>query len=267
MKQLVKRLLFAHKITAGIPSFVRLVWHSKKLRWNKSGLLKADLSSAPAIIQIKSTGKKKEILLRTYDGDIDIFFEIFYHKIYDLPQVDPVSIRTIVDLGANVGMSVLYFLQQYPQANVLCVEPEPSNFSQLSKNLSTEINNGKVTALEMAVMNEDGNVFFESAAIKYNSKIKDGNGAANIKAICMNTLLDRFSIDHIDLLKVDVEGAEKYIFSSNTGWLKKVDNIIIELHGAEARAICMKSLQDYGFTVSQLNATPSNENLYWAKKR
>ena len=132
MKQLVKKLLFARKITAGISSFVRLVWHSKKLRWNKSGLLKADLSSAPAIIQIKSTGNKKEILLRTYDGDIDIFCEIFYHKIYDLLQVDPVSIRTIVDLGANVGMSVLYFLQRYSQANVLCVEPEPSNFSQLS---------------------------------------------------------------------------------------------------------------------------------------
>ena len=119
----------------------------------------------------------------------------------------------------------------------------------------------------MAVMNEDGNVFFESAAIKYNSKIREGNGAGNIKAICMNTLLDKFSIDHIDLVKIDVEGAEKYIFSSNTGWLKKVDNIIIELHGAEARAICMKSLQDYGFTLSPLNATPSIENLYWANKR
>ena len=86
MKQLVKKLLFARTITAGIPSFVRLVWHSKKLRWNKSGLLKADLSSAPAIIQIKSTGKKKEILLRTYDGDINISSRSFIIKFMICPR-------------------------------------------------------------------------------------------------------------------------------------------------------------------------------------
>jgi len=267
MNQQIKRLLFARKITAGIPSFVRLLWHSKKLRWSKTGFLKADPSAAPAIIPIQLTGKKKELLLRTYDGDIDIFFEIFFNKIYDLPQVDPASIKTIVDLGSNIGLSVLYFLHQYPRASVVCVEPEPSNFAMLSKNLLPEINNRKVIALEAAVMSEDGHVAFESAATKYNSKIGEGNEAKNIQAVCINTLVDRFGIEHIDLLKIDVEGAEKYIFSSNIDWLAKVDNIIIELHGAEAHTLCMKTLKLHGFTVTPLNAVPGNENLYWAKKQ
>lgn len=265
MNQQLKRLLFSWKITAGIPSFVRLLWHSKKLRWSKTGFLKANLSAAPAIIEIKWPLQNRKLLLRTYDGDIDIFFEIFFNNIYRLPGVNPASIKTIVDLGSNVGLSVVYFLRQYPGASVICVEPEPSNFVQLSKNLLPEITSGKVMAIEAAVTGKDGNVSFEPATVKYNSRIGEGSLAKNTKGICINTLLDQFGISHINLLKMDVEGAEAAIFSANVDWLRKVDNIIIELHGTEAYTICMLALEQHAFVVSPISTVPGNENLYWAR--
>lgn len=266
MNQLINKILFASKITAGLPSFVSLLWHSKKLRWSKTGFIKAKPTSRPVCIKINQQDTERELFLRTFDGDIDIFFEIFWKKIYELPQLDPANIKTIIDLGANIGLSALYFLNSYPNANLFCVEPEHSNFELLSQNLLLEINSGKAKAIELAVMGQDGNVSFTSASAKYNSKVLANGGEKKTKAVSMTTLLKLFAIDHIDLLKVDVEGAEKYIFSADTEWLNKVDNVIIEVHSIEDREICMKAFSHYHFTVMPVNVDPANENLFWARK-
>lgn len=266
MSAFIKKILFVRSITAGLPSFARLIWNSKKLRWSKTGFIKASFSSKHTCIQLNQLHKKRALFLRTYEGDIDIFFEIFWKKIYELPQLDSANIKTIVDLGANIGLSALYFLSSYPNAGIICVEPEPSNFKLLSQNLSSEITNAKVQVLEAAVMGEDGMASFKTEAVKYNSKVIPGEGEKNTAAISMLTLIKRFDINHIDLLKVDVEAAEKYIFSADCDWLNIVDNIIIELHSAEDYDICMHAFAHHHFMVEQLNADAANEHLFWAKK-
>ncbi len=183
-----------------------------------------------------------------------------------MPQVDPAKIKTIVDIGANIGLSALYFLKKYPRAKFICVEPEPGNFALLSQNLSLEITRGKVSTLCAAVIDKDGTVSFKSEAAKYNSKVQEGGGQKNVKAVNMSSVHENFALDHIDLLKIDVEGAEKYIFSGNTSWLDKIDNNIIELHSALDYEVCMNVLNLHQFVVAPLNVCPGNENLFWAIK-
>jgi len=267
MNKVLHKLFFAIDITTSFPSLLRLLWNSKKLRWSKSGFVKASSREAVAAIDIQHSPGKRTIYLRTFEGDIDIFYEIFFKEIYALPGPQTGPIKTVVDLGANVGLSALYFLQQYPNAQVICVEPEASNFKMLSKNLQPEIATGKVKALQVAAMAQDGFVSFESANAKYNSRVVQGGFENNIPSVSIPTLMERFEIDHIDLLKVDVEGAEKYIFSGNIDWLQKVDDVIIELHSDEDRAVCMRAFKQHNFVVESVHADLANEHLFWASRK
>jgi len=52
----------------------------------------------------------------------------------------------------------------------------------------------------------------------------------SVKALTVNDLLDNYGLERIDILKIDIEGAEKEVFSNSSSWLGKVDAIIIELH-------------------------------------
>ncbi len=267
MNKVLHKIAFAVDITTGLPSLLRLLWSSKKLRWSKTGFVKARSSESLSTISIEHSLGKRSLYLRTYAGDIDIFYEIFFKKIYAFPVSQAGRVRTVVDLGANVGLSALYFLQQYPQARVICVEPEPSNFIMLAKNLQPEIATGKVMAIQEAAMGKDGFVSFESADAKYNSKVMEDGADTNVPSVSMPTLMQRCAIDHIDLLKVDVEGAEKYIFSGETDWLRSVDDVLIELHSDEAHVLCMQAFNQYNFKVERIQTDVANEQLFWASKR
>ena len=220
-----------------------------------------------AVIQIQHPLGKRALHLRTFAGDIDIFYEIFFKKIYALPRVEKAAVKTVVDLGANIGLSALYFLQQYPQAQVICIEPDASNFEMLQKNFSQEIKTGKVKVLQEAAMGTDGFVSFESADAKYNSRVTQDGTGKKIPAISMVSLMQRAGISHIDILKIDVEGAEKYIFSGNIDWLQKVDNILLETHSDEDNALCMQAFSQYNFKVEAIDADAGNEHLFWASRQ
>lgn len=267
MNKVLHKLSFAVHITAGLPSLLRLLWHSKKLRWSKSGFVKARSREAMAAIDIQHSLGKRTIYLRTFEGDIDIFYEIFFKEIYALPGRQTGPIKTVVDLGANVGLSALYFLHQYPKAQVICVEPEASNFKMLTKNLRPEIARGTVKALQVAAMAQDGFVSFAPAEAKYNSRVMQDGDEKNIPAVSMPSLMERNGINHIDILKVDVEGAEKYIFSGNIDWLQKVDNVLIELHSDKDRVVCMRAFEQYNFVVKGVQADESNDYLLWASRK
>ena len=265
MNKVLHKLSFVFAITNGLPSIARLLWHSKLLRWSKTGFVKVGSPTAQTAITIRHPLGSRLVNLRTYAGDIDIFYEIFFKKIYALPVAHSTSINTIVDLGANVGLSALYFLQQFPQAQVVCVEPEPTNFKMLELNLETEITTGKVIAMEAAAMGEDGMVSFESAPAKYNGRVILG-AQNNIPALSIPSIMQRCQFDRINLLKIDVEGAEKFIFSGDPVWLQSVDEILLEVHSPEDHATCMAAFERYHFKLEALDADAANQNLFWASR-
>jgi predicted O-methyltransferase YrrM len=70
------------------------------------------------------------VLLRSNAVDCKLLIEVF-GGVYALPASH--SPKRILDLGANIGLSALYFHRQYPEASIACVEPAPKNFSMLSR--------------------------------------------------------------------------------------------------------------------------------------
>lgn len=174
--------------------------------------------------------------MRIDDSDIRVFKQIFVDNEYDSLNL-PETANTIVDLGANIGLSVLFFLKKYPNAHIIAVEPDAVNFEFMKRNLEDYSNH--VALLKAAIWPTDGEVSLvehdESneglGAWGYRTETLTEGAEASVSAISIPTLMNQFSMDFIDILKVDIEGAEYELFEKDyESWLDKVGLIIIETH-------------------------------------
>ena len=128
--------------------------------------------------------------------------EIFIDDIY---AIELGASPRILDCGANIGMSVLYFKNHHPNAKILAFEPDQTNFQLLEKNIKS-FNLTNVELFQEAVWIEDGTISF-SGDSSMSSRIdnKDGNGNL-ISVNCCS--LKKHLNQKTDLLKIDIEGAE-----------------------------------------------------------
>ena len=174
--------------------------------------------------------------MRIDDSDIRVFKQIFVDNEYDSLNL-PETANTIVDLGANIGLSALFFVKKYPNAHIIAVEPDTVNFEFMKRNLEDYSNH--VALLQAAIWPSDGEVSLvehdESneglGAWGYRTETLTEGAEASVSAISIPTLMNQFSMDFIDILKVDIEGAEYELFEKDyESWLDKVGLIIIETH-------------------------------------
>jgi FkbM family methyltransferase len=151
---------------------------------------------------------------------------IFKSKSYD-PGIPDFSLSTIVDAGAHIGMASILFALRYPTARIIAVEPEPSNFAALLRNTAPY---KAITPIQAALWKEDGEVTLGASDAHPKGAFQViKNGRQRVRAITMDTLMRETGIASIDLLKVDIEGAEIEVFES-CPWIGNVRVIAIELH-------------------------------------
>lgn len=134
---------------------------------------------------------------------------------------------TIIDCGANIGLSVLYFKSQYPDAVIHAFEPDPGAYEKLVANIKA---NGfkDVFAHQAAVWIEDGELVFETDG-SWGGHIGDNASSVGVtvKAHKLDGLLDK----HVDFLKMDIEGAESdVIMHAKELIAKNVDKLFFEWH-------------------------------------
>ena len=188
-------------------------------------------------------------------SDINVFTQIFMSREYRcLDEVqDP---RLIIDCGANVGYSAAYFLSQFPKARLIAVEPDAKNFAMLLDNIRPF--GQRATGICSGVWSREiGLVFSEEPFgdgrewARTVRAAKDGE-KPSLMAKDIGTLLKESEFDRISILKVDIEGSEAEVFRSNyESWIGKVDNLVIELHGAKCEEIFAKAIANEGFQVEQ----------------
>lgn len=262
--KILKKVLFCFNITSDLASFFRLIIHSKKFSLSKSRHIPQEKINNYFPVNIKFRKLTQTIFLRTYKGDIDIFYEIFQKKIYSVPAVTQ-DVSVIIDLGANIGLSAIYFTALFPNSRILCVEPGEENFHFLLRNLAPGIQSGNILTLKAAVMGSDGMASYVDSRMQYNGKVTNGD-IKNTEAYSMNSLFNKYNIQSADLIKMDIEGAEKELFQNNTEWLSDVKCLIIEMHSDDIRDSCIAKLQQNNFNVSKVNADPDNEYVFSASK-
>lgn len=194
---------------------------------------------------------KHPIFLRNNSSDVDTFYQIFYYKGYETEfNIDP---KVIVDCGANIGLATVWFKNKYPNAKIVSVEPASSNYEMLVKNTEAYDN---VSCLKAGIWNK--NAILKVVDNGYGewgfmTEEVETEGPDTINSVSIDGLMEKFGLDHIDLLKIDIEGSEKELFEKNyEKWMPKVKVILIELHDSmkeDCIRTFFKAMVNYKFTM------------------
>jgi FkbM family methyltransferase len=198
---------------------------------------------------LKSRKLDFPVRARPKTSDLSVFCQILVFDEYRCVS-ELRSPKLIVDLGANVGYSSAYFLSQFKSCSVIAVEPDPENFAELQKNVAPY--RDRVMAIQAAVwpISERITLNHPGQGEEWGVRVKPSFDGT-VESITVPELLRVSGQDRISLLKIDIEGAEIELFRSGTEeWLHKVDNIVIELHGEEAREIFFNAIGQLNFSVS-----------------
>lgn len=151
-------------------------------------------------------GTRRTLVVSDY-GELQVMRDIVLDEEYALPGIDP---ETILDLGANIGLASAWFRAHYPAARIVAVEPDPETFAKLERNLGTD---HAVTLVRVAVGRESGEVdLFRPAGYSVASSVSEAHADAGLSArvrVCtIDELCSQHGLGQLDLLKLDVEGAE-----------------------------------------------------------
>ena len=135
----------------------------------------------------------------------------------------------ILDCGANIGVSVLYFQRKYPKAKIIAFEPDEEIFKILEKNIET-FNHPTTEIKKEAVWTKDEDLQFYSEGALAGSCVTDfakKNHIITVKAVDLKKYLQQ----PVDFLKIDIEGAENTLIFDIADSLKNVKNLFLEYHG------------------------------------
>ncbi len=194
--------------------------------------------------------KEFSILLRPKTSDIYVFDLVFLWDEYGRQKYIN-KINFIIDLGANIGLTTLYFHKEYPEASIIGVEPENSNFEILRLNTK---HIDKIQIYNKAIWNKKTKISLINNITNDNDGYCFGRGNDNnVETITINELLKNSQYRYIDILKIDIEGGEKNLFYENyENWLPFVRLIIIELHDLTqhgASKNVFKAIGEYNFDI------------------
>lgn len=136
----------------------------------------------------------------------------------------------IVDCGANIGLSTLYFASRLPKAKIIGIEPAPENVALARKNTR---HNPLIEIIEAAVHDQPTMLeLVNPDAEKFAFQVRESSAqnATSVDAITIEALMKQHGATRNLIVKVDIEGGEHALFRSNTAWLDRTDLLIIETH-------------------------------------
>jgi FkbM family methyltransferase len=182
-------------------------------------------------VRVRWTGRRGTLSAVVSDSsELRVIHELFSRGEYDLP--DGAEPRVIVDLGSNVGISVLLFADRYPGARIVAVEPQPAAFALLCENTA---HLAGVQPVHAAMGDRDGEVTLHSGRHSWaSSTVPDATlpERHTVPAMTLDTLAAQESLAHIGLLKMDIEGAEGAVLASPA--VRRSELVLFEFHREHA---------------------------------
>ncbi|ADG76476.1 methyltransferase FkbM family [Cellulomonas flavigena DSM 20109] len=184
--------------------------------------------------------------VRRHPSDLFVLREVFVDQIYAFPYRDVVGdVRRVLDVGSNVGLSPLYFSSVFPQAEVACVEPVPENLEVLEATRAANDLTWHVVAAAVAAepgevtlypsgwwssSSTSGHVAHAREASAHRPEHRLGRQPVTVRAVTVPQLLDELGWDGVDVLKMDIEGAEAEVLAADADWLDRVGVLAVDIH-------------------------------------
>lgn len=203
---------------------------------------------APRLVTMMPAGYRSPLTFRRTETDNKVIRQVIVREEYrDAAALR--DIHLIVDCGANIGVTSYYLLHRYPDARLIAVEPDAENFELCRQNLAAF--GARVTAVHAAIWptrqplriaaasRADGAWALRVEPVEPEEAEVYGLPMTDILALASEPL-------PIDLLKMDIEGAEAQVFANECApWLDATRHLVIELHGEAPRAIFDAALAPY----------------------
>jgi FkbM family methyltransferase len=190
-------------------------WQEKKLKHSNAGKIQTHVYKG-----------KYRILFTDPRSFLHTVNELFIDEIYKFETSNKTPY--IIDCGAYIGTSILYFKTNYPTAKILAFEPDEDNFEILSKNVNSwSFDN--VEVINKAIWENNEPINFESKGEMSGSIQTDASQSSKNNLVKTQRLFDLLDVK-IDLLKIDIEGAEYEVIKDCDSKLKNVEKLFIEYH-------------------------------------
>ncbi len=159
-----------------------------------------------------------------------LFEEIFVSNDYYVRLISDNPI--IIDCGSNTGIAMLYFKAIYPKSKILCFEPNPRAVEVLKKNIKrNSLEDVFLHEVPLSNKEEEMKFYYSENINSLTSSIFEERGGAN-SVLLQTKKLSNYITERIDLVKIDVEGAEIQIISDliSSRKIDLIDEMIVEFH-------------------------------------
>ncbi|MGB3617607.1 MAG: FkbM family methyltransferase [Catalinimonas sp.] len=163
----------------------------------------------------------KSVILRYRTTDFKVYAQIFELNEYQpvLNHIDaPEEVEYIVDAGANVGYTSIWFSSKFPNARIIAIEPESGNYSTLVENV-------RLNGLEDRIYPLQAGLWWQHEKLELDMDIRKprewgfslrkadegASGKSTFQGMTLADIMIRYEFPHLDILKIDIEGAERYL--------------------------------------------------------
>lgn len=228
-------------------NFIATVWKEDYSTWLLFRKLRRGSQTDPNH-SVTLRNLREPFLVRPGPEDVNALIQNVIREEYGRFPIKG-EIRWMIDAGAYVGDTAAYFLSRFPGLKVIALEPNEENFAIARRNLQHY--GERAVLLREALFATDEDLLF---AGKGTSGSISSVGST-VSCTTIPNILRRFSINRVDILKMDIEGAEEAIFLDRPErWLRHIDLLIIEMHGARIESLVTEILLKNGFSMRRFRS-------------
>lgn len=246
--------------------FTRTLSLASAIRFGARRIIKGDY---PITVTLRSGARFELRGGKTDENNYDygVAHEIFVQRFYDDGgYLASDNVRQIVDLGANIGFSLLYFLHKYNSCHIIAYEPHPGLAAQAERNLLLDGNRDRVELCVKAAGAVTRPMYLTNLGM--GSSLTAIESSATV-AVEVEDIFPRLLRQRIDILKMDIEGGEYEILNDHRFEQLEINNIVMEWHSRGGRINdklwCERKLQNIGFSIVEI-FTNCDYGMFWARR-
>jgi FkbM family methyltransferase len=202
------------------------------------------------IVTLRLKGIPHPLHARARGRDINCLWQVFGNLDCQIELSPPPHV--IIDGGAHVGFASVYLANRFPNAVIFAVEPESANLELAKRNLQYYPN---VRLLQSGIWSKDSQLVIENPeAESWAFRVREvpQATAGSFTGRSIDSLMQEARLSQVDLVKLDIEGAETEVFNApRLDWLEQNRALIIEIHGKKAAATVGGAMQRQGYRFYQ----------------
>lgn len=251
---------------------VRLVSRGAPIGWyartHYEGRLARRRGQQPAVRHVSLTIRQRSVDLRLTAANLGTMAGVFIDDEYDCRELVSPAPKRILDFGANVGFGALYLNLLWPGSEFICVEPDPRNLPVLRANLERNGLNALVQQSAVGAERRVANLRFDEdpgCSALDSSPMHAHRWSVAVEVTTVDALLESAQWEDVDLVKMDIEGTEEELLSTNNSWLERVGALVFEIHPNTSPARIASHIRPFGFGLRRL--ANGREPVFFASRQ